>query len=163
MSRRVEGVFISPAYRLEKEARIYQTLAARGTPTVLLGHPAPFCAGIPFVTTDDLVASYQATKHLLKLGHRRIAFLAGKPYAPWASERFEGYRRALRESGLDVDDKIVFAAGSRIEDGQKAATQFMDERCDATAIVVPMRRARPAGAPPRHSLRISGPGGRAEK
>jgi DNA-binding LacI/PurR family transcriptional regulator len=130
----VDGLFISPAYRLESESRIYQTLAARGTPTLLLGHPAAFCQGFPFVTTDDLVASYQATQHLLKLGHRRIAFLTGTMTAPWATERFEGYRRALREMGLDVDEKLVFPAGSTFEDGAKAATQLLNEGCKATAI-----------------------------
>ena len=134
LSRRVDGMFISPAYRLESESRIYQTLAARGMPSVLLGHPAPFCAGIPFVTTDDLVASYQATQHLLKLGHRRIAFLSGSMVTPWAAERFEGYRRALREAGLEVDEKLVFQAGSTVEDGAKAATQMLNENCKATAI-----------------------------
>jgi DNA-binding LacI/PurR family transcriptional regulator len=134
LSRRVDGLFISPAYRMETEARIYQTVAARGMPTVLLGHPAAFCQGIPFVTTDDLVASYQATQHLLKLGHRRIAFLTGRMTAPWATERFEGYRRALRESGLEVDDRLVFDAGSKLEDGAKAATQMLNENCQATAI-----------------------------
>lgn len=134
LSRRVDGLFLSPAYRMESEARIYQTLAARGMPTVLLGHPANFCLGFPFVTTDDLVASYQATQHLLKMGHRRIAFLTGKLHAPWASERFEGYRRALREAGLEVDERLVFQAGSRIEDGAKAASQMLNENCKATAI-----------------------------
>jgi len=134
LSRRVDGLFISPAYRMESEARIYQTLAARGTPTLLLGHPANFCHGFPFVTPDDLVGSYQATQHLLKLGHRRIAFLCGKMTAPWATERFEGYRRALREAGLEVDEKLVFDAGSKIEDGAKAATHMLNENCKATAI-----------------------------
>ena len=134
LSRRVDGLFISPAYRMENEARIFQTLAARGMPTVLLGHPAAFCHGFPFVTTDDLVASYQATQHLLKLGHRRIAFLTGMMMAPWAAERFEGYRRALREVGLEVDDKLVFPAGSTVEDGANAATQLLNENCHATAI-----------------------------
>jgi DNA-binding LacI/PurR family transcriptional regulator len=133
-SRRVDGLFLSPAYRMENEARIYQTLVTRGTPTILLGHPAPFCASFPFVTTDDLVSSYQATQHLLKLGHRKIAFLTGKPHAPWAAERFEGYRRALREAGIELDERLVYAAGSTMEDGVKAATQFINENCKATAI-----------------------------
>ena len=43
LSRRVDGLFISPVYRFEAEARIYQELLARKIPTVLLGPPAPFC------------------------------------------------------------------------------------------------------------------------
>jgi LacI family transcriptional regulator len=134
LSRRVDGLFISPVYRLEAEARAYQELLARRVPTVLLGHAAPFCSQFAAIETDDLVASYHATRHLLKLGHKRIAFLSGSTTAPWARERFEGFRRALREAGLDVDDRLVFQAGSTIEDGAKAALQMVNETCHATAI-----------------------------
>lgn len=134
LSRRVDGLFISPVYRMEPDAPIYQELLARRTPTVLLGPPAPFCSHFPSVQIEELVASYYATQHLLKLGHTRIAFLAGPIAAPWAHERFEGYRRALREAGLDVDDRLVFQAGSTIEGGAKCALQMVQEKCKATAI-----------------------------
>jgi LacI family transcriptional regulator len=134
LSRRVDGLFISPVYRFEAEARIYQEVLARKTPTVLLGPPAAFCKSFPSIEIEELIASYNATQHLLKLGHKRIAYLTGPATAPWAHERFEGYRRALREEGLDVDDKLVFQAGSSIEDGTKAALQMLNESCDATAV-----------------------------
>jgi DNA-binding LacI/PurR family transcriptional regulator len=134
LSRRVDGMFISPVYRMEPEARIYQELLARRMPVVLLGPPAPFCNGFVSVQIEELVASYTMTQHLLKLGHKRIAFLTGPISAPWSRERFEGYRRALREAGADVDDRLVFQAGATMEDGAKAALQMVNEACDATAI-----------------------------
>ena len=134
LGRRVDGLFISPVYRLTAEAPIYQELAARRIPTVLLGHAAPFCNQFVNVETDDLLASYAVTQHLLKLGHRRIAFFAGPLATPWNQERFEGYRRALREAGLDVDDRLVFQAGRTIEDGAKAALQMINESSGATAV-----------------------------
>ncbi len=134
LSRRVDGLFISPVYRMAPDAPIYRELLARRTPTVLLGSPAQFCNQFPSVQIEDLVASYYATQHLLKLGHKRIAFLAGPIAAPWAHERFEGYRRALREAEHDVDDRLVFQAGATIEDGAKCALQMVQETCDATAI-----------------------------
>jgi LacI family transcriptional regulator len=134
LSRRVDGLFITPVYRFEAEARIYQEVLARKVPTVLLGPPAPFCKSFVSVETDELSASYTATQHLLKLGHKRIAYLTGPQVAPWAHERFEGYRRALREAGIEVDDKLVFAAGSTIEDGTKAGLQMLNESCRATAV-----------------------------
>jgi LacI family transcriptional regulator len=134
LSRRVDGLFISPVYRMAAEAPIYQELVARRIPTVLLGHTAPFCNQFVNVETDDLLASYAATQHLLKLGHKRIAFFAGPLATPWTQERFEGYRRALRESGMDVDDHLVFQAGRTIEDGAKAALQMVNESSDATAV-----------------------------
>jgi len=134
LSRRVDGLFISPVYRFEAEARIYKEILARQTPTVLLGPPAPFCKSFASVDTDEQVASYAATQHLLKLGHKRIAYLTGPPVAPWAHERYEGYRRALREAGIEMDDKLVFAAGNTIEDGTKTGLQMLSESCDATAV-----------------------------
>ena len=134
LSRRVDGLFITPVYRFEAEARIYQEIVARQIPTVLLGSPASFCKHFFSVEIEELVASYNLTKHLLGLGHKRIAYLTGPPAAPWAHERFEGYRRALREAGLEVDDKLVFQAGNTLEDGTKAALQMLNEGVQPTAI-----------------------------
>jgi LacI family transcriptional regulator len=134
LARRVDGLFISPVYRFEAEARIYQEILARKTPVVLLGPPAAFCKSFASVEIEELNASYTATQHLLSLGHKRIAYLTGPPVAPWAHERFEGYRRALREAGLELDDKLVFQSGSTIEDGTNAALQMLNENCDATAV-----------------------------
>jgi len=134
LSRRVDGLFITPVYRFEAEARIYQEIITRNIPTVLLGSPAPFCKNFPAIEIEELVASYNATKHLLGLGHKKIAYLTGPPAAPWAHERFEGYRRALREAGIEVDDKLVFAAGNTIEEGANAALKMIGEGCHPTAI-----------------------------
>src|SRR5262245_32399236 len=127
LSRRVDGLFIVPVYRLDPTAAIYEDLLRRGTPTVLLGHRAPFCEKFVNVETDDIAASFTATKHLLDLGHRRIAFFAGPAAAPSSQERLEGYRRALREAGIEFDDKLIFNAGSTIDGGAKAALQMLTE------------------------------------
>lgn len=134
LSRRIDGLFVYPVYRLAPTAQIYDELQQTRTPTVLLGHRAPFCQSFPSIESDDAIASYRLTQHLLELGHRRIAFLAGPPSSPWAQERYEGYRRALREADLPLEDQLIFTAGATIEDGQKAAVQLLNEAPEATAI-----------------------------
>lgn len=134
LSRRVDGLFITPVYRFEAEARIYREIVTRKTPTILLGPPAPFCKNFLSIELEEVAASFSVTKHLIDLGHRRIAYFTGPPAAPWAHERFEGYRRAHREAGLEVDDKLVFAAGSTTEDGAKATLQMLNEGCHPTAV-----------------------------
>ncbi|PYI84400.1 MAG: LacI family transcriptional regulator, partial [Verrucomicrobia bacterium] len=123
LSRRVDGLFLSPVYRLAPTAPIYDELLRRGTPTVLVGHRAPFCSQFVSIETDDLLASYSLTKHLVKLGHKRIAFLTGPPFAPYAQERLEGYCRALREAQIEWDYRLIFQATSTIYEGAKAALQ----------------------------------------
>lgn len=134
ISRRVDGLIISPVYRPAEQVRAFDNLADSGIPTVILGHRPPFCRHFVNVEGDDIAGSEAVTQHLLKLGHRRIAFLAGPLLAPWAQQRLEGYRRALRQADIEVEDCLIFQAGSTIEDGAKAAEQLLEESCDATAI-----------------------------
>lgn len=134
IARRIDGLFLSPVYRMETDAPIYQELQRRRIPTVLLSQSAPFCRSFPTVAADDAAASEAATRHLLELGHRRIAYFAGPMNTPWAAERIEGYRRALRDAGLAVRDELIFTAGATVEDGAAAALQFMQEHAEATAL-----------------------------
>jgi DNA-binding LacI/PurR family transcriptional regulator len=115
-------------------APIYEELRKRGTPTVILGHPAPFCQNFVSIETDDRLASFHATRHLLGLGHRRIAYFHGPASNPAAVERLEGYRRAHRDGGIELDVRLIFNAGSSVEEGEKAALQFLNEMPQATAI-----------------------------
>jgi len=134
IARRVDGLFVSPVYRFEAHARVYEELAARKIPTVLLGPPAPFCKNFPGVEIEEQLASYEVTKHLIGLGHKKIAYFTGPPSAPWSHERFEGYRRALREAGIEPDDSLVFASGSTIEEGVNTALEMLNEGCRPTAL-----------------------------
>ena len=134
LSRRVDGLFIFPVYRLAPAAAIYQDLARRGIPVVVVGHRAPFCADFHSVETDDLNGSALLTRHLLELGHKRIAYLCGPASAPWSQERLEGYRRALREAEVEWDDRLLFNAGATLEEGEKAALQILHEAPSITAV-----------------------------
>lgn len=134
LSRRVDGLFISPASRMEPSAAIYEELQRSGVPTVILGSRAKFCAGFPCVESDDAAASANVTRHLLELGHRRIAFFAGPQFSPWAHDRYAGYKKALREAQVELDDSLIFQAGATIEEGEKAAVQFIGEATGATAV-----------------------------
>ena len=134
LARRVDGLFLSPVYRLSQKSAAYDEIRARGTPTVILGHPALFCMGLPNVETEDLRSSAALTEHLIKIGHRRIAFFAGPAASPAAQERLEGYRHAMREGNLEIDDRLIFAAGNTIEDGAASALQMLNEGARPTAI-----------------------------
>jgi DNA-binding LacI/PurR family transcriptional regulator len=134
LARRIDGLFLYPVYRLAPTAPVYQELQRSATPTVLLGPPAPFCQAFASIQIDDASGSFELTRHLLNLGHRQIAVFSGPQAAPWAQDRLEGYRRALREAGLTPDDRLIFSAGSTLEDGQKAALQMLNEAVVATAV-----------------------------
>jgi LacI family transcriptional regulator len=135
LSRRIDGLFIHPVYRMAPLAPVYEELLRSGTHTVVIGHLARFCEKFANVETDDVLGSEQLASHLIGLGHKRIAYLAGHAVAPWAQERLEGYRRALRGAGLECDDRLVFTAGAGLSDGEEAARQMMEESAGATAVM----------------------------
>ena len=113
---------------------MFDEVASRGTPTIILGRATAWCSRFPSVQAEDRLGSERATRHLIELGHRRIAFFGGPAAAPWAQERIEGYRRALREAQIEVDDRLIFSAGSSIEEGRQTALQFLQEAPPVTAI-----------------------------
>jgi DNA-binding LacI/PurR family transcriptional regulator len=134
LARRVDGIIISPVYRLAPTADVYDELFESHVPVVILGQKAQFCSAFSSVESEDVLGSYSATNHLLQLCHRRIAFFAGSTLSPWSQERLEGYKRAFREASVEIDEALIFNAGSTIEDGEKASLQLLNEGVKPTAI-----------------------------
>jgi len=82
---------------------------------------------------DNFNGGYLATRHLLDLGHRRVAHISGLLERPGARERLDGYREALRDSGIDFDDTLV-VEGDFTEGGGQLATERLLRRATFTAI-----------------------------
>ena len=59
------------------------------------------------VGIDNEKAAYEATGYLIKTGCKRIVFAMGRSEIPLYKDRFEGYKRALKETGLPYDDGLV--------------------------------------------------------
>lgn len=84
---------------------IYE-LERRKIPTVLIPgllRDSP----LPSVDTDNVNAGYQATEHLLRLGHRRIALLNGIRNSKYSVQRLLGYQRAFQEYRLFSDESLI--------------------------------------------------------
>ena len=62
----------------------------------------------PWIGIDNVAGAYEATHHLLRLGHRRIGHILGRAGYLCTSERYEGYCRALREAGLEPDPALLW-------------------------------------------------------
>jgi LacI family transcriptional regulator len=83
---------------------------------------------------DNLTGARLATEHLLQLGHRRIAFIAGPGAHPDAVERLRGYRAALEAAGVAFDPALVAAGQFQEESGCVAIEQLLDGRQRFTAV-----------------------------
>lgn len=58
-------------------------------------------------TENDEAGAHLATAHLLSHGHRRIAYLGDLVHLSTETKRIEGWRRALREAGVEIDEQLI--------------------------------------------------------
>ncbi len=91
-------------------------------------------AKIPNVGVDDLQIGYDVTAHLLKIGHRRIGFIAGLPDHYAAAKRWNGYCAALKDFGVAVDEKLFLQGQFTLESGRQAAKALLRMKKRPTAI-----------------------------
>jgi len=96
-SQRVGGVIISPVS--EDLTHVISKYPPDG-PLVFLSYQ-PDIANCSYVVTDPFRITYIGTKHLIKLGHKKIAFIGYEKNIQTTSLRYNGYKTALEESGLE--------------------------------------------------------------
>ncbi|MFG1464714.1 LacI family DNA-binding transcriptional regulator [Xanthobacter sp. DSM 24535] len=120
---RVDGLLVAS---LDDDAVLRTDLKAAQVPYVLLNRTLP---GAPLsVVLDSRAAARTAVEHLVELGHRRIAHLAGRAGGFNAAERQQGYREGLEAAGIVYDPALVAVAGYTAEGGMAAMRDLLAQR-----------------------------------
>jgi LacI family transcriptional regulator len=121
-TRAVDGVLLASAGVADEHL---SRLVQAGYPIVLVDRDLPEL-GAPAVLLDNEGAAYSAVWHLITRGHQRIAMLSGRAAISTTTERVAGYQRALREAGIDLDDRLVVSGESTSEGGVIAANKVLE-------------------------------------
>ncbi|MDT0317783.1 LacI family DNA-binding transcriptional regulator [Streptomyces millisiae] len=96
-----------------------ERLRTRGIPFALVDPTGEPGHHAPSVGASNWSGGLSATRHLLELGHRRIAVIAGPEHLLAARARLDGYRAALDMAGIPLDPALVRVGDFHIEDGLK--------------------------------------------
>lgn len=116
----VQGLMVVPS---TPDVSHLLTLRDRGLRVVLLDQPSPVEA-LSSVAVDDRAGAAQATRHLVTLGHERLAFINGPHTIRQCADRSAGIRSALAESGLDPDEALTEVTITSLNaDGGQAGTE----------------------------------------
>ncbi|MBN1284456.1 MAG: GntR family transcriptional regulator [Anaerolineae bacterium] len=100
----VAGFVVFPISSMTHDDTI-ETLVVDSIPLVLVDRYFPHLAA-DVVVVDNVDGGYQATRHLIAIGHRRIGFIASASLKTTSvRDRFRGYRQALTEHHIDYDEK----------------------------------------------------------
>lgn len=129
LSRRVDGIIM-----LEGAIAGDDLLQVTDkVPTILIGRSERLPSPIQ-LSFDHLHGGRLATRHLIELGHRRIAHISGDLSHHDAADRLTGYRVALQEAGLNEDPVLVLEGDFREASGFRLTTQLVESGVDFSAI-----------------------------
>jgi LacI family transcriptional regulator len=95
-------------------------LHEQGFPVVLIDDQG-LPTSAPWVGADNRTGAYQAVRHLISLGHRRIAHIKGPASYQCSQERYQGYCQALTEAGLTPSPALVVQGDFEVSSGHAAA------------------------------------------
>jgi LacI family transcriptional regulator, xylobiose transport system transcriptional regulator len=131
LARRPAGVV---AVFSELTARQQAQLAARSVPLVMLDPTGEPLHDTPSVGATNWTGGLAATRHLLQLGHRRIAMLSGPVQWPCCRARLDGYRAAMDAAGVPVDPELVRVSTLYVEGGLRDGADLLRLPDPPTAI-----------------------------
>ena len=107
IERQVDGVLLVPA---RSSGTSFRLLQAHRMPVVVMDRRVA-ARGVDSVLCDSEAGAHALTRHLIELGHRRIAVLTGRRNVSTSVDRVAGCRRAIQEAGLTLDDELVRYGG----------------------------------------------------
>lgn len=109
-----------------RSARHLEELYANGLPVIVFDDQMnlPAC---PWIGVDNYQAAQMAVKHLLKLGHTRIAHIQGQAHYMCSIDRYHGYRDALLEAGVTPDPTLLVQANYDFSSSGKTSADVLFE------------------------------------
>ncbi|MDQ8006133.1 MAG: LacI family DNA-binding transcriptional regulator [Pedobacter sp.] len=90
---------------------------------------------VPTITLDDYKAGYMATQHLIDKGYKRIAYVTTVHQIAIFNDRLKGYKAALADNGLTLDEENIIFGGLSIKDGRFGAGKLMRSNNKPDAII----------------------------
>jgi len=128
-SRQADGVIFTTS---QVSSRNVKTLMKSGIPVVLADRRMDLECDI--VSADNVEGAFQATRHLLGLGHDRIGIITGPMGVATSQDRIEGYRRALSELGIASSPDLIREGDYRERSGYAGAMELIKLSDPPTAI-----------------------------
>ena len=122
LNRQVDGLFYTSVDRHP----YIDVLLASGTPFVMLDRVAAQ-PEVNMLYVNEREAARQATTHLLSHGYQRVGMISGPPEMLNAQDRIQGWRDAMEEYQLEVDEQLIFPASYTREGGYAAAQWMLSE------------------------------------
>ncbi len=127
----LDGVLVQSGHHGDQD--IIGHIIDEQMPIVVLGRPFR-SDNVTYVDIDNIYASYQAVNHLIRLGHKRIGTITGPATSTVGLDRKEGYRKALSEQGIPVDENLIVEGDFTEASGYYAMQKLITSTPDAVFV-----------------------------
>ncbi|WP_229716092.1 LacI family DNA-binding transcriptional regulator [Mangrovihabitans endophyticus] len=113
---------------------IHAELQRLNIAAVIVDPAGGVATGVPTIGATNWAGGLSATQHLVELGHRRIALVAGPKNVLCSRARLDGYRAALEAAGIPVEKSLIAQGDFYHESGFTAGTELLAQPDPPTAI-----------------------------
>ena len=117
LNAQVDGILMSISNSKTKN-KIFNNLSDKNVPLIFFDRKRNI-EGVSSVTIDDFNGAYEATKHLIEQGCKRIAHLSNDRSIEIFKDRYLGYKQALIDHGLECDESLVIETASKVDEGRR--------------------------------------------
>ena len=133
LSRMADGLIMVPVSKDGSHVRA----AAAKIPVLLIDRVIPQLGRpVDMVLVDNFGAAFTSTEHLLAKGHRNIGIIVGPEAVSTSRERLMGYERALRDHGLEPDQRLVVYSDYTTQGGYTCMKQLLEQCPQMSAVFV---------------------------
>ncbi|NLC68291.1 MAG: LacI family transcriptional regulator [Clostridiaceae bacterium] len=124
MQKQVDGIIVATVCKDEK---YFERILDSSIPSVFVDNFPQIKRNFNFVTIDNEKAAYDLTRHLIDFGYKEIAIITGKLQETSALERLGGWKRALNEHGIKVNNDFIGIGDFKFDSGYRIMKKMLEQ------------------------------------
>jgi len=131
MGRKVDGLIVAPVGDAYQH---FNKIRKQKIPLVFVDRYFSD-SGIPYMTSENYKGGFNATRELIRKGHRRICLISGSPLNDLVQERTKGYLDALKQANIEVAEELIVGTAFSVQNGFESTKCVLQLKKPPTAIL----------------------------
>lgn len=137
--QRIKGIIMTPGFGEENNKEYIETINNLNIPIVLVSADLKF-KELSGIFVDNVLGGFNATNLLISEGHTKIGIMTGILSSEPAAERVVGYKKALKEANIEINDKYILDGQFSMEKAYELTNQLLKDKDKPTALITSSNR-----------------------